>query len=353
MTLAKKNILFWSLTALLLCLSIYVFRGILLPFVLGFILAYVLNPLVVRLQKFHFNRTWATAVVITGLLLILLISILILLPVLQAQLVSFIAKIPVMANTLKERLLPIFEAIKEHIPAQQLAYIKDALSTQTSDLMTDFGTTLMNFFTGWSALFNVATFLVITPVVTFYLLNDWTIIVDKIKALYPRKNVALINKKVNEMDSVLSAFIRGQAVVCLFLALFYGFGLNAINLDFGFSIGFISGLFSFIPYVGSLTGFVLSLLLALTQNADWILFVGILAVFGIGQFLEGYVLTPKLVGDRVGLHPVWVIFALFAGGTLFGFLGVLIAVPAFAVLGVLVRSAIDYYKRSAYYKGKP
>lgn len=347
----KKTTLFWIITIIILCTLAFVLKGILLPFILSFVLAYVLNPLVLKLQKHHFNRTWATGVIIVGLLLILLLSVLILIPVLQAQIISFAVKVPTLANALWIKVQPLFDMIKEHISETQLDYLKETISAQTADLMNDMSTTLMKLFTGWSALFNIISFIVITPVVTFYLLDDWNILVEKVKSLYPRKKADFINQKANEVDEALSAFIRGQAVVCLFLALFYGFGLTAVNLDFGFSIGFIAGIFSFIPYVGSLTGFTLSLLLAFTQSADWALFAGILMVFGIGQFLEGYVLTPKLVGDKIGLHPVWVIFALMAFGSLFGFIGVLLAVPVAAVLGVIVRTLIEFYKKSIYYKG--
>ena len=168
--------------------------------------------------------------------------------------------------------------------------------------------------------------------------------------MFPRKYADFMNLKLGQIDEILSAFVRGQAIVCLFLGLFYGLGLSVIGLDFGFSIGLIAGIFSFIPYVGTLTGFVLSLLLAYTQSADWGLYAGILLVFGVGQFLEGYVLTPKLVGDKIQLHPVWVIFALMAGGSLFGFVGVLVAVPVAAVLGVVVRTLVEYYKKSSFFK---
>ena len=351
MTKLKKTTLFWITSLLILVLLASVLKGILLPFILSFVLAYILNPLVIKLEKHRFNRTWATGLVILALLLVVLLSILILIPVLQAQIISFAVKVPALANALWVKVQPLFDLIKEHISENQLNYLKETISSQTSTLMEDMSSALMRLFTGWSALFNIVSFVVITPVVTFYLLDDWNIIVEKVKSLYPRKNADFINSKINEIDITLSAFIRGQAVVCLFLALFYGFGLTAVNLDFGFSIGFIAGIFSFIPYVGSLTGFVLSLLLAFTQSADWSLFVGILMVFGIGQFLEGYILTPKLVGDKIGLHPVWVIFALMAFGSLFGFLGVLLAVPVSAVLGVVIRTALDFYKNSVYFKG--
>ncbi len=347
----KKTTLFWLLFLVCTVALTYVLRGILLPFILGFVLAYLLNPLVLKLQKHHISRTWGTLAVILGLIMILLVCLLILIPVLEAQVIAFVVKVPTLSAALWGRIQPLFDLAKEHVSPTQMAYLKETVSTQATAFVSDASNALMGLFTGWMAVFNIISFIIITPVVAFYLLLDWQKIVVQIKALYPRKNAAFLNDKIGQTDEILSAFIRGQALVCLFLGLFYGLGLSVIGLDFGFSIGFIAGIFSFIPYVGSLTGFALSLLLAFTQSADWGLFAGILIVFGIGQFLEGYVLTPKLVGDKIRLHPVWVIFALFAGGYLFGFLGVLLAVPVAAVLGVVVRTAVEFYEKSAFYKG--
>lgn len=346
----KKITFFWVGVLVLFCALFYLLRGIMLPFVMGFILAYILNPLVVKLEKRHFSRAISTGIVIVGLVVAILLSLLIIIPILEAQVVSFVVKIPTYANALWDRLQPLFDLIKNYISETQLTYIRESLSTQGLGFVNDLGDTLMKLFSQGAILFNIVSFIIITPVVAFYLLADWPIITDKIKALFPRRNLPFIDEKLGEIDMTLSAFIRGQAIVCVFLALFYGIGLSVIGLDLGFSVGFIAGILSFIPYVGSLTGFFLSLLLAFTQSAPWSLFIGILLVFGIGQFIEGYILTPKLVGDKIGLHPVWVIFALFAGGYLFGFLGVLLAVPVAAVLGVLCRTAVAFYQNSTFYR---
>ena len=348
----KKITLFWIGVLLLTALFFYLLRGIMLPFVMSFILAYILNPLVQKLVAHKWNRMVATLVVIVGLIVSILLSILIIVPVLEAQVVSFVRKIPTYANAPWLRVQPLFDYVKEYIHENQLANIKEALSQQSMSFVNELGNTLMNLFSQGAVLFDIVSFMIITPVVTFYLLADWEVIVAKIKKLFPRRNAPFIEEKMAELDMTLSAFVRGQAIVCLFLALFYGIGLSVIGIDLGFGIGFISGLLSFIPYVGSLTGFFLSLLMAFTQSAEWSLLIGILLVFGIGQFFEGYVLTPKLVGDKVGLHPAWVIFALFAGGSLFGFLGVLLAVPVAAMLGVLIRTAVGFYQNSSFYKAK-
>ena len=185
----NKITLFWIVTIIILCASAFLLKSILLPFILSFVLAYVLNPLVVKLQKHHFNRTWATGVVITGLLLIVLLSVLILIPVLQAQIISFAVKVPALANALWIKVQPLFDMIKEHISETQLSYLKETISSQTAGLMDDMSATLMRLCTGWSALFNIISFVVITPVVTFYLLNDWNVIVEKIKI--PRRVILM------------------------------------------------------------------------------------------------------------------------------------------------------------------
>ncbi len=347
----KKIYAFWITLFLLLALLTWALSGILLPFVLSFILAYILNPLVVKLTAKGCSRTVASVLVIAGLIIAILLAFLIVMPVLESQVIGFIQKIPTYAEALWNKLQPLFDAVKNYASPEQIATVKETMSTQSISFFNKIGGMLLDLFSQGMVLFNIVTFIIITPVITFYLLNDWPIIVDKIRGLIPQKKLPFVQEQMQEIDTTLSAFIRGQAMVCLFLALFYGIGLTIIGLDLGFVVGFISGILSFIPYVGSLSGFFISLLLAFTQSAGWGVFIGILFVFGIGQFIEGYVLTPKLVGDKVGLHPAWVIFALFAGGYLFGFMGVLLAVPVTAVLGVILRTTIKAYKESPFYKG--
>ena len=189
--------------------------------------------------------------------------------------------------------------------------------------------------------------------VAFYLLRDWDLIVTKIDIWLPRNHAPIIRKQINEIDRILAAFVRGQMTVCIILGLFYGISLSLIGLDFGFLVGFMTGLLAFIPYFGMLLGLVVGLGIAIFQFTDWLPVLGVAAVFLVGQVLEGNFITPKLVGDRVGLHPVWIIFALLAGGTLFGFVGILVAVPVAAATGVLIRFALAQYMGSALYKGQP
>ena len=332
-------------------LFFYLLKGILLPFVLAFILAYILNPVVLKLEKHKLSRTGATGITVVGLILSILTALFIIFPVLEAQVVSFVSKIPFYAATFWDKMSPLFEKLKDYITPEQMDRLKTTFSGQSLSLINEIGSALLTLFTGWGALFNIISFIIITPVITFYILADWPSVIRRTKKLIPLKYTDAVWECLKQIDTTLSAFIRGQITVCLILALFYGIGLSVIGLDLGFSVGFIAGLFSFIPYVGSLTGFALSLLLAFTQSAPTGTFIGIFVVFGLGQVLEGYFLTPKLIGKKVGLHPAWIIFSLFSFGYLFGFLGVLLAVPTAAVIGVLVRIALKSYEQSSFYKG--
>ena len=191
--------------------------------------------------------------------------------------------------------------------------------------------------------------LVITPLVAFYLLRDWDLITEKIDVWLPRRAQPKIREQAGAIDDTLAAFVRGQSSVCLILALFYGIGLTLVGLKSGLLVGFGAGFISFVPYVGAAVGLTVGLVIALFQFSEWLPIVIVAAIFLVGQTLESYVFTPKLVGNRVGLHPVWVIFALLAGGTLFGFTGVLLAVPMAAITGVLTRFAISRYLVSPLY----
>lgn len=205
--------------------------------------------------------------------------------------------------------------------------------------------------TGSLVVVNVLSLIFITPVVTFYLLRDWDGVTKRVDAWLPRNHAATIRQQLGEIDFILASFVRGQALVCLILGTYYAVGLTVVGLDLGLVVGFAAGLFSFIPYLGTISGFLVGTALALAQSQDWMLVAMVAGVFLVGNLLEGYVLAPKLVGEKIGLHPVWVIFALLAGGALFGFLGILLALPVAAVIGVLARFALARYMLSSLYYG--
>jgi predicted PurR-regulated permease PerM len=216
-----------------------------------------------------------------------------------------------------------------------------------------FATFLGSIWAGGRALINVVSLIVVTPVVAFYLLYDWDRMLARIDALLPREHASTIEMLAREINAAIAGFIRGQGAVCLILGLFYAISLSLVGLNFGFLIGSVAGLISFIPFVGSIVGFVLSVGVAIVQFwPEWIWILVVAGIFAVGQFLEGNILQPRLVGSSIGVHPVWLIFALFAFGSLFGFVGVLLAVPVTAAIGVLVRFAVERYRNSGLYRGR-
>lgn len=349
MTKFQKALLGIFSVLILLCWFTIEISSILLPFVLAFVLAYFLHPAVVSLQKRKFSRTIATSL-ITGLFCLFIISVfLIVIPILQAQILALMVKVPALADALWIKVQSLILYTKENISQDQLKQLSNAVSQPIFSLFNTMGANLLRMLTGGIVFFNIVSLILITPVVLFYVLRDWHFVEKKMASLIPQKNKEKVHSIFAEINKALSGFIRGQASVCLLLGLFYGIALSVIGLDFGLLVGILSGILSFIPYFGFLTGVVLSCLLALVQSATLGLWIGIIVVFALGQMLESYVLTPKLVGDKVGLHPVWVIFALLAGGALFGFIGVLIAVPVAAVIAVFVRHLIAWYKNTPVY----
>jgi len=234
---------------------------------------------------------------------------------------------------------------------EDIARMREAIGAQVGRALTLAGTVLKRLFDGGMALVNVTTFVLVTPIVAFYLLRDWDRLIGWVDALIPRPHVEIVRDQARQVDYTLAGFVRGQATVCVVLGLGYGLALSLAGLEFGFVIGILSGILAFIPYVGSIFGLFASVGLALLQFDDPVR-IGIIAgIFIVGQVLEGNVLTPKLVGERVGLHPVWVIFSLFAGGAVLGFMGMLLALPVAASVGVLTRFAVAQYRQSPIYLG--
>ncbi len=231
--------------------------------------------------------------------------------------------------------------------------LRDLVSGQAGAMLGFLAGALTRIVGGGFALFNVLSLLVVTPVVAFYLLRDWPGMVRRVDGWLPRRYAGVLRQQAEEMDRILSAWLRGQALCCLLLALFYALALQLVGLDLGLIVGLTAGLLSFIPYVGSITGGVTSIGLALAQFPTWAGVAEVAGVFVAGQLLEGYVIYPRFLGDRVELHAVWVIFALFAGGAVFGFLGVLLAVPVAAMIGVLARFWLRRYLGSPLYSDPP
>lgn len=348
--LSNRNMTIWLVLFGIFCASVYVLRSVLLPFVAGIIIGYLLDPWASRIEKWGVNRTLASVLVMFILILILVPALIALFSVIDSQVGHFISVVPDYLSSFAQKIEPVFAGLQERFPALEAEKIREYLRGNIANSLKLVGNLMRRLITGGFALVNILSLLLITPIVAFYMLRDWDKFIAQVDSLLPKKSKKSIEKQAREIDCILSSFIRGQLSVCVLLGTFYAVGLYVVGLDLGVLVGFLAGIISFIPYVGSITGFLISILIAFAQFDSLMPILQVIGVFAVGQFIEGNFLTPNLVGDSVGLHPVWIMFALLTGGVLLGFLGLMIAVPVAAIIGVLIRHAIDNYKDSSLYK---
>ena len=345
----NNNIFIWFTIFVLFCVAVYALRSVLLPFVAGIVLGYLFDPLATRFEKLGMSRTLATVLVFAVVILVAVPSFIMIFSVVDNQLTTFVEAAPVYISSFIKRAEPIMSDLHEKFPSLELNTLSEMVKNNLTVGMQFSAKLLKGIINNGFALINLLSLLLITPVVAFYMLRDWDTFVKKVDNLLPRKSKNEIREQFKLIDKALSGFIRGQVSVCVILGAYYSFGLHIIGLELGLLVGFLAGLISFIPYVGSISGFLISIILAFAQFGDVTKIIEVVAVFMIGQFIEGNFLTPKLVGDNIGLHPVWVMFSLLAGGVLLGFLGLMIAVPVAAIIGVLTRYTINNYKKSSLY----
>jgi predicted PurR-regulated permease PerM len=349
----QRQIGFWIAALVFAVLLLFVLRGILLPFVAGFALAYLLDPLADRLQKVGIGRLGASLLILILFVLILIISLMILVPFAAQQVAAFVERLPGYVTRLQElgteQLGPLIRklGLEDALPAAP-----PSVGNLISQGIAWIAAFLQGLWSGGQALLGIFSLLVVTPVVAFYTLIDWDRMVKTVDSWMPTRNRDTIRAIARDIDRAIAGFVRGQALVCLILGTFYAVSLALIGLNFGALIGMTAGILSFIPYVGSLTGLILSVGVAIVQFwPDWTMIAATLGIFIFGQFVEGNILSPKLVGESVGLHPVWLMFALVAFGALFGFVGLLLAVPLAAAIGVIARFALRQYLASPLYRG--
>jgi predicted PurR-regulated permease PerM len=339
-------------------LFLQLFASVLLPFVAAAGIAYFLDPAARRLAVIGVPRGIAAAVLILGLLTAGLLAVLLLYPLVLSQIGTLLGRVPGYAAAVQHWAQQAVSLAQERLGSEFVDQkLRDLVGSQAGSMLSFAITTATRVVLGvvgsGFALFNVLTLLVVTPIVAFYLLRDWPKLIGKIDSWLPRRYADVLRAQAREVDRILSAWIRGQALCCVILAAYYALALTAVGLEFGLIVGLTAGVLSFIPYVGTITCTITSLGLALGQFPDWrgVAMVGVVLV--IGQTLEGYVIYPRLLGDRVELSDVWVIFALFAGGAAFGFLGVMLAVPVAATIGVLLRFWLRRYMQSPLYLDPP
>ncbi|MBB4102723.1 AI-2E family transporter [Allorhizobium borbori] len=348
----KRQALFWGFALLLFIAFLMVFSSILLPFVAGMALAYFLDPVADRLERLGLSRMWATVVILIAFVIVFVLALVIIIPVLANQTSEFIARLPGYVSQLQALIASSGDTFLPDWVSGQVAAIKENFSKYLAEGAGFLGTLFGQIWNSGKALVDIISLFVLTPVVAFYLLLDWDRMVAKVDSWIPRDSVHTVRAIAGEMDSTISGFVRGQGSLCIILGLYYGIGLSLAGLNFGLLIGLFAGAISFIPYIGSILGLILAVGVALVQFwPDYPMIALVLAIFFTGQFLEGNILQPKLVGNSVGLHPVWLMFALVAFGALFGFVGLMVAVPAAAVVGVLVRFALRRYLDSDLYHG--
>jgi predicted PurR-regulated permease PerM len=347
----SRQALAWFVGLVLLGLLLKLFSPILLPFVAGFAIAYFVDPAVERLGRAGLGRWMATSLVLGLFFLLFGLLVAFLLPLVQTQILDLASKAPKLFEAAQDKVAALVSQLSAQLSAEDMERLKGAAGSFAGDALKLLGGLLGRIWSGGLAFFNLLSLIFITPVVAFYILRDWPFIVKKLDSWLPRDHAQTIRRLIAEADEMISGFVRGMGIVCLVLAIFYGISLTIIGLDFSLLIGIGAGLISFIPFVGAIVGIVAAVGMALVQFSDWAPIAAVAGVFITGQVLEGNVLTPRLVGERIQLHPVWIIFALLAGGAVFGFVGILLSVPVAAVTGVLVRYATGRYVQSTLFIG--
>jgi predicted PurR-regulated permease PerM len=335
-------------------LALQLFASVLLPFVAAAGIAYVLDPPTRRLTRLGMPRQWSATVMILGMIAATLLFALLLYPLIVVQLGLLIGRVPQYVALLQHWAGEVMSNLQDSFGRDVVNdKVRDLVSGQAGAMLSYIAPALSSLIGGGFAIFNVLTLLVVTPIVAFYLLRDWPRVTGKIDSWLPYRYREVIRAQAREVDRILSAWVRSQALCCLILAAYYALALTVVGLDLGLIVGLAAGILSFIPYVGSITGGVASLGLALAQFHSWRGVIAVAVVLVVGQILEGYVIYPRFLGDRVELPAVWVIFALFAGGAAFGFLGVMLAVPVAATIGVLCRFWLRRYLGSPLYLDPP
>ncbi|SMX33056.1 AI-2E family transporter [Octadecabacter ascidiaceicola] len=365
---SQKQFQYWGLATGVLIFLLWALGNVLTPFILGGAIAYFLDPIADRLEAWGQSRAMATVIITLSAILLFFLIFLLVIPTLIGQLGQLINTIGEIIENLPQTWVSFKEWLATRFPSLDLqgSFLTDQLVGLGSAIQSRGGDVVAALVSSAQGIINVVVLLVIVPVVTFYMLMDWDRMVAQIDDLLPRDHQETVRKLARQIDNTLASFIRGQGTVCLVLGTYYAVALMIAGLNFGLIVGFIAGLISFIPYIGALVGGVLAIGLALFQwwggteivdgetvqlGFNWLRIGIVAAIFGFGQFFEGNILTPKLVGSSVGLHPVWLILALSVFGSLFGFVGMLVAVPVAAVIGVLTRFLIGEYKAGQLYKG--
>ena len=348
----QRQVSIWLIVLGAIIAFMWLFADIMLPFLAGIVLAYFLDPVADALERLKLPRLAATLVIVLTSVLVLVLVLLLVVPLIGDQIGKFAERLPSNVSTLVTLFNDLAPAWMKDALAETSATLPAAGSDIAAKAAVWVAGLLQSILSGGLALFNLISLLIITPLVTFYMLNDWDRMVERVDGWIPRDHLATVRGVARDINSAMAGFIRGQGTVCMLLGIFYAVALIAAGLNFGLLIGLTAGLLSFIPFVGAAIGGVLAIATALVQFwPDWVQILIIAGIFAIGQFIEGNFLSPKLVGQSIGVHPVWLMFALLAFGYLFGFAGILLAVPLAAAIGVLSKFFLNKYLASKLYLG--
>lgn len=349
----RNQVLVWVGFTLVVILAIWLFRPILLPFVIGIALAYVLNPAVVLVERVVRSRAWSAAIVLMAVLAVIVGGLVIITPLIVTQIGGLVARLPGYVSDLNGLIRTLAPQLNDWLGPERAAQLQTQLTQFIGSGVEFLGSLTAQVAQSGLTVLNTIAVLILTPVVAFYLLLDWSGMVKGIDDLLPREHRREIRQLLDQIDRSIAGVIRGQGSVILVLCVYYATALTLTGLNFGLVIGLMTGLFSFIPFFGFLTGFALSMGIALVQfSPNWWMVAIVFVAYMIGQFLEGNVLYPRLVGQSININPVWLMFALFAFAFLFGFVGLILAVPLSAITATLTRYAIRRYQDSALYRGE-
>ncbi len=348
----RRQLYFWSGALLVFIALLWLLGDVLMPFIAGMALAYILDPLVRQVQRLGLNRAIASVVVVLVFILLIALALILMVPVLADQIADFVARVPHYVERLRQLANEASQGWLGRYLGEKLPEAQGSAGTVAATAASWVGAVLGSLWTGGRALVSIISLVIITPIVAFYLLLDWPRMLQTIDSWTPVQHRATVRGLAHEMDRAIAGFVRGQAIVCALLGTFYAIALMMLGVNFGLLIGMTAAILGFAPYVGTITGFLLAVGVATAQFwPDWTMPAMAAAIFVFGQFVEGNILQPQLVGKEIGLHPVWLMFSLIAFAYLFGFVGLLVAVPVAAAIGVLVRFLLRQYLASSYYTG--
>lgn len=339
-----KTTLWVAIVLILFCGFLYVFSPILMPFLISLIFAYALHPLTTRLQKIGLSRTVATSLMVIAVLGLIVTIVLVAFPFLRDELRKLSSSLPATIAYLSEQYLPTIKTFVSQFSSEFSGQLETKLTDHASKILNWVLKALASLFTNTLAFANVVSLILLSPLLIFYLLRDWPKMISYLETLVPPHMKHSTTSVFSDMNTTLSGFFRGQALVCFLMGIYYTIGLKLLGVNYAFTIGIVSGVLTFIPYVGFFSGLVAAVGVALAQFEGFKEVLLVILVYGIGNILEGFVLVPKCVGDKLGLHPLWVIFALLGGGLIFGFLGLLLAVPLAGILAVVLRFVMTKYR---------